>query len=655
MKTRMIIVRSMLVLFFVMTLFAAITDFAEGRYITVSWIAFAGALSAMGAFWRSRECLFASLPFWTAALIRLFFFEGTPVGYVLLFNARFFMFILAACFLGAAYIIRRKESLGPSMIGFGVAAMVTIIIGSLKENQSFVDDRHYRNLGYSYVLSFYAAIFFALGIVIKNKMLRISGIVLAGLVILKFYLHDIWTMSKLVKIIAGFTLGIAMVALSIVYQKFRDRIFPKKGSTAALIAVAALSLLGYDFGPGSAAAAAETFRASNWRYYKAVTAAPRGGDAPAPVYGKFFLDDEMIRYGGSADYRVTWNGRPRPHMTRMALDDPKLSGSAVPQVIFSQEDGKSATYVLKLPEPPAGAEYNGLEIGATSRFEASALVEIGKKAGEWESSGNYAVFNYQGTRNNMIRFAMGDRRFLRIRINARQDFTFPKAYYTAARKQSYYIIRVPMKSITKDRDNDIQGSVYYYENSGWKKISRLVMVFTEKRYNRLMEVYSVAPGSKTYYRVMAARLSRSGGNPAEQVIDIDQPLTGSLKLVVIDQDDAPLTLASLTLYVPREELIFELPPRDEWKDGAGGTLRLYYGNRYSLPPAYDISTTFDRKLPMAKFTAGPQKNNEAFAYSAMEPPVSTWIIRIVFLLGLGGLAYPAWRILKHYAAEGLKG
>ncbi|MBP7737421.1 MAG: DUF2339 domain-containing protein [Spirochaetes bacterium] len=652
MKTRMIIIRSMMVLFFIVTLFAAITDFAEGRYITVSWIVFAGVLSAMGAFWRSRECLFASLPFWTAALIRLYFIEATPVGFILLFNARFFMFILAAFLLGAAYVIRRKEPLGPYMIGFAVAAMVTIIIGSLKENYSFVVDRHYRNLGYSYVLSLYAALFFALGLIMKNKMLRISGIALAGLVVLKFYLHDIWTMSKLVKIIAGFTLGIAMVALSIVYQKFRDRIFPKKGSTAAIVAAAALSLLGYDFGPGSAAAAAETFRASSWHYYKAINAAPRGADAPAPVYGKFSLDDEMIRYGSSADYRVTWNGRPRPHMTRMTLDDPKLSGSTVPEVIFRQGDNTSATYVLKLPDPPAGAEYNALEIGAVNQFEASALVEIGKKAGEWESSGNYAVFSYQGTRNNMIRLAMGDRRFLRIRINARQDFTFPKAYYTAARKQSYYIIRVPMKSITRDRDSDIQGSVYYYENSGRKKISRLVMAFTEKRYNRLMEVYSIAPGNKNYYRVMAARLSRSGGDPAEQVIDMNQPVTGSLKLVVIDKDDVPLTLASLTVYVPREELVFELPSRDEWK--GGGTLRLYYGNRYSLPPAYDIPSTFDRKLPMAEFTAGPQKKNEAFAYSALEPPVSTWIIRIVFLLGLAGLAYPAWRILRHYTAEGMK-
>lgn len=657
MKTRMLIIRSMLVLFFIVTLFAAITDFAEGRYITVSWIAFAGVLSAMGAWWRSRECVFASLPFWAAALIRLYFLESVPVGYVLVFNIRFIMFILAACFLAAAYLIGRSNPLGRYMLGFAVAAMATIIIGSLKENYNFVADRHYRNLGYSYVLSLYAAVFFAFGLIRKNKMMRISGIALAGLVILKFYLHDIWTMSKLVKIIAGFTLGIAMVALSIIYQKFRDRIFPKKGSApTALVIIATLFLLAYSSGPGSAFAGAVTFKASNWHYYKIIAETGRAGNGEQqqPVYGRFFIDDDMIRNGGGADYRVVWKGHPLPHMTRMAVDDPKLSGSTVPEVIFHQTEPTSSTYVLKLPEPPAGAEYNGLEVSTDNQYEASALVETGRKAGEWESSGNYAIFSYQGTRGNVIRVAMGDRRYVRIRFNTRQDFRFPKAHYSAAKKQSYYIIKVPLKSVTRDRDSDIQGSVYYYDNSGRKKISRLVATFGEKRFNRFMEIYAMDQGQKSYYRVMAARLSRGSGDPAEQVIDLNQPVNGSLKLVVIDKDDAPLTLLSLTAYVPREELIFELPPRDEWKNGMGGNLRMYYGNIYSLPPAYDIPSTFDQKLGMAVFMPGPQKQNEAFAYSALEPPVSTWIIRIVFLLGLTGLAYPAWRILKHYTGDGMK-
>ncbi len=656
MKNRLVVIRSMLVIFFIVALFAAVTDFAEGRYITVSWIVFAGVLSAMGAFWRSRECLFASLPFWAAALVRLYFIEPAPIGFTIIINARFFMFILAACFLTAAYILGRKDPLGRYMIGFAVAAMVTIIIGSLKENYNFVSDPHYRNLGYSYVLSLYAALFFVYGIVRKQKMMRISGIALAALVVLKFYLHDIWTMSKLVKIIAGFTLGIAMVALSIIYQKFHDRIFPKKGSTAVLMVFASLALLAFASGPGSAAAAAETFRASNWHYYKDISASdPAPGDkALLPVYGRFFLDDEIIRYGSSTDYRVVWQGRALPHMTRLAVDDPKLSGTTTPEIIFRQADSKSVTFVLKLPESPAGAEYNGLEINSDNQFEASALVETGKKAGEWESSGNYAVFSYQGSRGNIIRFGMGDRRFVRIRINSRQNFNFPKAYYSAVKKQSYYTINVPLKSIVKDKDSDLRGSVYYYDNSGRKKISRLVISFDETRYNRLMEIHAISAGEKSYYRVMTARLSRGSGDPKTQVIDMNMPVTGSLKLIMIDGDDNPLALSSFTVYVPREELVFELPPRDVLNKGAAGALRLYYGNEYSLPPAYDIRSTFDPKLGMAAFKPGPQKKNEAFAYSVLEPPVSTWVIRIVFLLGLAGLAYPAWRILKHYTAEGMK-
>ena len=652
MNKRLTIVRSILVLFLIATLFAAVTDFAEGRYLTVSWIAFAGTLSVMGAFWRSRECVFASLPFWTAALIRLYFIESAPPGFVLVFNARFFLFVLAALFLAAAFIIRKEDSLGRPMLGFAVAAMATIIIGSLKENGDFVSDPHYRNLGYSYVLSLYAALFFVYGMIRRDKMMRISGIVLAGLVVLKFYLHDIWTMSKIVKIIAGFTLGIAMVALSILYQKFHDRIFPKKGSPAAMVLIAALALLAAGAGPASA----ETFRASNWHYYKVLAPpVPFGGDqGTPPVYGSFYLDDQMIRDGNAQDYRIVWKGEALPHLTRMSLDDPKLSGSTVPEVIFRQTDGRSYTCVLKLPDPPAGAKYTGIEVGAENQFEASALVETGKRAGEWESSGNYALFSYQGSRGNLIKLDPGDRRFVRIRINAPRIFSFPKANYSSAKKQAYYVIRVPLKSIVKDRDGDLQGSVYYYENSGRRKISRMVMAFEDRRYDRLMEVSAVAQDAKAYGRVMTARLLRNSGDPAEQVIDMNFPVTGSLKLVIIDKDDRPLTLSSLTLYVPREELVFQLPQSGEMKGAAAGDLRLYYGNRYCSLPSYDLPGTFDPKLGMVSFAPGPQKKNEAFAYSAMEPPVSTWIIRIVFLLGLAGLAYPSWRILKNYTSGEMK-
>ena len=54
---------------------------------------------------------------------------------------------------------------------------------------------------------------------------------------------------------------------------------------------------------------------------------------------------------------------------------------------------------------------------------------------------------------------------------------------------------------------------------------------------------------------------------------------------------------------------------------------------------------------MIDLTPSPQTENEAFAYSVMEPPVSTWVIRIVFLIGLAVLAYPAWLILRDYTGE----
>ncbi|MBN2159741.1 MAG: DUF2339 domain-containing protein [Spirochaetes bacterium] len=646
MKNKKLLVRSILLIFFTAALFAAVTDFAEGRYITASWIAFAGTLSLIGIRWRSSEYVFASFFFWAQALVRLCFLEEAPDGFILLANARFALFIMAACFLTAAAWLDSRETMGRYMAAFPIAALAVIIIGSLKENHNFVSDPHYRNLGYSYVLTFYAAACFAYGLVRKNGMMRISGIVLSGAVVLKLYLHDIWTMNRLVKIIAGFSLGAALVVLSILYQKYHDRIFPKKTGSVLQMALAALAaLLLIHAGPGAADAAAGPFKASNWRYYKVLTGA---GDT-ATVYGRLILDDEMILNGRAADYRVVFKGRTVPHLTRIAVDDPKLSGWTVPAVIFTSTDRNGTTFVLKLPEPPAGTEYTGLEAGSSSRFEASATVETGLKAGEWKPTGNYPLFSYQGSEGNRIRFSPGRHRFIRIRINARQSLSFPKALYNSVRTRSYYTISIPPASVKKDTDSDRQATVYYFENSGKKKINRLTLTFKESRYNRMMEILAINPPEKSYELVQTAQLARNTGDPETQVIDLYSPSTGQMKLVLIDGDDSPLTLTSLTAYVPREELIFEIPPDAGKKEAA--SLRLYYGNPYCLPPEYDIESTIDMNLGLATLTAGKQITNEEFAYSVMEPPVSTWVIRIVFLLGIAGLAYPAWKILKHFSDQ----
>lgn len=221
-----LLLQSLILLTFLVWIFAALTDYFSGSWLTMSWIVLAGVVAIMAARFGSLPLTVSGVVLWLVALFRLYFLEPGPLDFTLIWNGRFALFCCATLLLAGAYLIRRPpfhRALG----GYIYVAMFTLILGSLKENHDLVTDAHYRNLGYSYVIALYAAVFLLIGFLKHIRLLRLSGIVLAGVVVLKLFLYDIWTMSKLVRIIAGFTLGVALVVLSIFYQRFRARLFNK--------------------------------------------------------------------------------------------------------------------------------------------------------------------------------------------------------------------------------------------------------------------------------------------------------------------------------------------------------------------------------------------------------------------------------------------
>ena len=206
--------------------FAALTRFYDGRLLTTSWVALAGALSLAGAHLRSRRILLASLPLWLVALFRLLFLEGRPADYTVIANERFALFALAGLLLAGTYWMQRARPLSGWMRTFGFVAIAVLVVGTLKENHDFITDRHYRNMGYSYVLALYAFVLLVPGFLFGRPSARWSGMVLALMVVTKLYLYDVWTMTGLVRIISFALLGVTLVIVSYYYQRFRERLFP---------------------------------------------------------------------------------------------------------------------------------------------------------------------------------------------------------------------------------------------------------------------------------------------------------------------------------------------------------------------------------------------------------------------------------------------
>lgn len=70
----------------------------------------------------------------------------------------------------------------------------------------------------------YGIILMAGGIFGKNRGVRIGGMLLLILSILKLFFYDLWNLGTLYRIISSISLGVVLLAISFAYQKYKDKI-----------------------------------------------------------------------------------------------------------------------------------------------------------------------------------------------------------------------------------------------------------------------------------------------------------------------------------------------------------------------------------------------------------------------------------------------
>lgn len=80
-------------------------------------------------------------------------------------------------------------------------------------------------LGFTIIWGLYSFLLIAVGIFKKNKTLRISAISLFGITILKLLIVDTWNLSTGYKVIAYMLLGVILLLVAFLYQKFKVLIF----------------------------------------------------------------------------------------------------------------------------------------------------------------------------------------------------------------------------------------------------------------------------------------------------------------------------------------------------------------------------------------------------------------------------------------------
>lgn len=71
---------------------------------------------------------------------------------------------------------------------------------------------------------FYGIILMLIGFFARTKGMRIGGMLLFMLAILKLFFYDLWSLGTLYRIISSISLGIVLLAISFAYQRYKDKI-----------------------------------------------------------------------------------------------------------------------------------------------------------------------------------------------------------------------------------------------------------------------------------------------------------------------------------------------------------------------------------------------------------------------------------------------
>ena len=259
----------------------------DGKLVTISWIIEAAVLIWLGFSlndYRIRK--FAWIVFALGA-IRLVFFDtgisGSLENYTIIFNERFFTFVIGIVSAFAIYYcysvykksVERDETHAKPAILI-TANFLFLLILSLeaitffdkkienvklpmqpdcqvkvyekgkwgKYTTNFYCEQRYEefekerveilaerkkiksasNTSLSLLWGIYAIALLGFGILRKNRILRLMGIGLFGIVILKLFFYDLWSLGTLYRIISSISLGIILLAASFAYHKYKYKI-----------------------------------------------------------------------------------------------------------------------------------------------------------------------------------------------------------------------------------------------------------------------------------------------------------------------------------------------------------------------------------------------------------------------------------------------
>jgi uncharacterized membrane protein len=200
-----------------------------GFRVTVAW-----ALEGLAVVWiwsrfRTLGSGAAGGVILTLAVLRLFsvdvllYTNGNQ--YRAFLNARCLTFVVCAvCLWMAAWFVKHGPAAAVPYVSGHVVMLVILgleLVGSVERGSAEADQASVITVGISILIAAYAVLLVTGGVLVHGAIHRILGLVLAGIVVLKLYLLDVWVLGRGFQIAAFIGLGVLLLTMSYLYSHFR--------------------------------------------------------------------------------------------------------------------------------------------------------------------------------------------------------------------------------------------------------------------------------------------------------------------------------------------------------------------------------------------------------------------------------------------------
>lgn len=390
------------------------------------------------------------------------------------------------------------------------------------------------------------------------------------------------------------------------------------------------------------------FKEGNFRLMKEL----RTSGDESSEFMKIRLDEEILRNSYYSDIRVVHENVSLPYVRRSIQELKGRRGSIVPRIIHSKNDPKEnkSVYILRADDLPEGSYIRAVKLRSDSDFETTLSVSAGENTKNLQNVlDSHSVSFFAAETSNYPEIPLHTlEKTLRIELNSSRAFYFPELLYDRQSTDSVKKIAVDRKDLETDENSDTDSTVIRYQNREKKVFSGIYLEFEENEFSRDVSVFGMNE-KKEYVPIYAGRISAEKKRK-EVFLILNSSQHSALKIEIRNQDSLPLHLKKLELERPEEEIVLRI--QDLKKTDK---LRVYYGNPYIEAMRTDLSLSLpEASNDQVKFISAElqkETENPNFSYSVLEPPVSSWIIRVLFYLGLLTFAFPAYRIFRKLAEK----